>query len=89
MEKLPIRQHIDVVLDQLSPTQLSVVADFVDFLKTQTEQDFKAGRILLSEESSLQGSTAKDLLEFAGTWEGDDLRECLQIVSESRALLKF
>ncbi|NER94398.1 MAG: hypothetical protein F6J86_11240 [Symploca sp. SIO1B1] len=34
--------------------------------------------------SSTQGSTLADLLEFAGTWEGDDLKECLELVYQSR-----
>jgi len=39
--------------------------------------------------SSTQGSTLADLLEFAGTWEGDDLRECLELVHQSRLPLEL
>lgn len=88
MNMLPTRQHIDTVLDQLSPKQLSLVADFVDFLKNRTDQSDEIGKTIPSEEP-LRGSTAKDLLDFAGTWEGNDLRECLQLVNESRASLEF
>gem|GEM_PF-5723409 len=33
----------------------------------------------------LRGSTLGDLLQFAGTWEGDDIRECLQLVRQDRS----
>jgi hypothetical protein len=89
MNTLPTRQHIDTVLDQFSPAQLSVVAGFVDFLKHRTDRSGEIGKTIPIAKSCLHGSTAKDLLELAGTWEGDDLRECLQLVSESRASLEF
>jgi len=34
-------------------------------------------------------STARSLLKFAGTWEGDDLEECLREVYENRTKAKF
>jgi hypothetical protein len=34
-------------------------------------------------------STLGELLEFAGAWEGDDLRECLKLVREQRAPLEL
>lgn len=40
-------------------------------------------------EPILRGSTAEDLLQFAGTWEGDDLEECLQLVYKTRSKAKF
>ncbi len=39
--------------------------------------------------NNLHGSTAEDLLEFAGTWSGDDIRECLQLVHDTRMPLEF
>lgn len=33
----------------------------------------------------LRQSTVGDLLKFAGTWEGDDLEECLEVVYASRS----
>jgi hypothetical protein len=35
--------------------------------------------------SHLRQSTVGDLLKFAGTWEGDDLEECLEAVYASRS----
>lgn len=37
-----------------------------------------------SEELPENHSTASSLLKYAGTWEGDDLLECLQMVYETR-----
>ena len=36
-----------------------------------------------------RGKTAKDLLKFAGTWQGDDLESCLYFVCETRSKTKF
>ncbi|WP_442942638.1 hypothetical protein [Nostoc sp.] len=37
----------------------------------------------------LRGSKAEDLLKFAGTWQGDDFEECLQLVYETRSPSEF
>jgi hypothetical protein len=34
-------------------------------------------------------STAGSLLKYAGTWEGDDLEECLRLVYENRLKARF
>ena len=34
-------------------------------------------------------STAASLLKYAGTWEGDDLEECLRMVYATRSKAKF
>jgi hypothetical protein len=34
-------------------------------------------------------SMVGDLLQFAGTWEGDDFEECLEAVYASRSLIEF
>jgi hypothetical protein len=34
-------------------------------------------------------STAKSILQYAGTWEGDDLEECLELVYATRSKAKF
>ncbi|MBC1223285.1 hypothetical protein GNF10_20580 [Nostoc sp. UCD121] len=37
----------------------------------------------------IRGSKAEDLLKFAGTWQGDDFEECLQLVYETRFSAEF
>lgn len=34
-------------------------------------------------------STAQSLLKFAGTWKGEDVEECLQMVYDTRSPLEF
>lgn len=34
-------------------------------------------------------STAQSLLKYAGTWEGEDFEECLQLVYDTRSPLEF
>ena len=34
-------------------------------------------------------STARSLLKYAGTWEGDDLEECLELVYATRSKARF
>jgi hypothetical protein len=34
-------------------------------------------------------STAASLLKYAGTWEGDDLEECLRLAYSTRSKAKF
>ncbi|MEH1997340.1 MAG: hypothetical protein V7L00_00930 [Nostoc sp.] len=36
-----------------------------------------------------RGSTGQDLLKFAGTWDGDDLEECLAFLDATRSKAKF
>lgn len=102
MTTLEIRQQIIQSLEDISPEYLALVADFVEFLKYKQHQATisnqsnsspvtldKPETIISNSSPPLRGSTAKDLLEFAGTWEGDDIRECLQLVHDSRAPVEF
>lgn len=102
MNTVELRHQINQWLDQLSPEHLALVASFVDFLNQKQLQGVSILQNNLSEvvqseiresmpmaTSSTQGSTLADLLEFAGAWEGDDLRECLELVHQSRAPLEL
>jgi hypothetical protein len=98
MNVIELRHQITEWLDQLSSEHLELVASFVDFLHQKQLQGVgisqhnhsKAIQTEMSEaiavdDSGVQGSMLADLLEFAGAWEGDDLRECLKLVREQRA----
>ena len=37
----------------------------------------------------LSRSTAESLLKYAGTWEGEDFEECLQLVYDTRGQIEF
>jgi hypothetical protein len=96
-----LRHQIDRWLDRLSPEYLVLVASFIEFLSQKQLQEFIISQNNLAEvipaeireplpiSTRSPHSTVADLLEFAGTWEGDDLRECLALVHESRTPLEL
>ncbi len=65
-------------LDELPTDLLTQTLDFVTFLKTKQSQNVQE----LSSET--RPSTAASLLKHAGTWTGDDIRECLEDVRALR-----
>lgn len=98
MNTIGLRHQINQWLDQLSPEHLALVANFVDFLNQKQIQGFIISQNNLTEVVQTKkresipntlGSTLGDMLEFAGAWEGDDLRECLEFVRENRAPLEL
>ncbi|NJL64518.1 MAG: hypothetical protein HC903_25205 [Methylacidiphilales bacterium] len=83
---------------------LAETLDFLRFLKTKpisegvsinhsTEKDDTSSRKTKLEVGEaipiIRGSKAEDLLKFAGTWQGDDFEECLQLVYENRSRSEF
>ena len=87
---MTIKEQITQELEKLPEPLLQEILYFVQFLQAkhqlfandQPEQSLVA-------EHTLTGSTAQDLLEFVGSWEGEDIRECLQLVHSSRMPLEF
>ncbi|MBU7584075.1 MAG: hypothetical protein KAF91_14380 [Nostoc sp. TH1S01] len=86
MTYLEIRQKIEQQLAQLPPDQLSLVSDFLASLQTRNNISQRQLRRL---PPIKRGSKAVDLLQCAGTWEGDDLEECLHFVHETRSKAQF
>ncbi|MHC5736646.1 DUF2281 domain-containing protein [Nostoc sp.] len=87
------KEQINQELEKLPEPLLQEILDFVQFLqvKHQTNSissDTQPEQKLVTEHT-LTGSTAEDLLEFVGSWEGSDIRECLQLVHDSRIPLEF
>lgn len=83
---------------------LAETLDFLRFLKTKpgfeevsfnlsTSKDNTNGNETIPEVQEAapiqRGSKAEDLLNFAGTWQGDDFEECLQLVYETRSPAEF
>jgi hypothetical protein len=83
---------------------LAETLDFLRFLKTKsvsegvslnlsTQKDDTSLRKSKPEAQEatpiLRGSKAEDLLKFAGTWQGDDFEECLQLVYDTRSQAEF
>lgn len=74
-------------IDSLPPELLTEALDFIRFIKASHLQRQLKAETTLSKDT-LKGSTAEDLLEFAGSWSGDDIRECLQLVHNTRMPLQ-
>ncbi|MBE9001950.1 DUF2281 domain-containing protein [Nostoc sp. LEGE 12447] len=90
---MTIKEQINQELEKLPEPLLQEILDFVQFLqaKHQTHNissDSQSAQMLTTEHT-LTGSTAEDLLEFVGSWAGSDIRECLQLVHDSRIPLEF
>lgn len=94
MTPADIRQQLHRQIDQIPSDLLIVAAEFLAFLKSRSADDtspiasFSVAEAA-SGEPVLTGSTGADLLQFAGTWQGDDLEDCLEVVYETRSPAEF
>ena len=83
---LELRQRIEQQLAELPPDQLSLVSGFLSSLHNRNSISHRTLRRL---PPIKQGSKAVNLLKSAGTWQGNDLEECLQFVNETRSKTHF
>lgn len=84
MKARELRTQIENNLSEISADNLQVIAKFVEFIKEKQE----------STQVSLEAMTDKpasgrSILSHAETWVGDDLEDCLQLMSETRGKLKI
>lgn len=86
MNAVELRQKIESQLDRLSPERLALVSDFLDSIQATEPIEASSLRKL---PPIKRGKTAKDLLQFAHTWQGDDLEDCLNFVQETRSETQF
>jgi sulfur carrier protein ThiS len=88
---MTIKEQINQELEKLPEPLLQELLDFVQFLQIKHQSVNISVNNQLSQsliaEHTFTNSTAEDLLEFVGSWEGSDITECLQIVHESRISL--
>jgi hypothetical protein len=74
-------------IDQVPSGQEEQIQQQDEFLQTHSPN--QTAPTPSSGEPILGGSKASDLLKFAGTWQGDDFEECLQLVYETRSQAEF
>ncbi|CAD5920844.1 hypothetical protein PCC9214_00648 [Planktothrix tepida] len=86
MNTVQLRQKIESQLNQLSPERLTLVSEFLDSIQLAETIESSSLRKL---SPIKRGKTAKDLLKFAQTWQGDDLEDCLNFVQETRSETQF
>ena len=77
---MTIKQILIQEIESVSEPILAEILDYLRFLKAKTNQNGTASLTPVN-------STGKSLLEHLktiGSWDGDDLKECLQEVISSR-----
>jgi hypothetical protein len=91
---MTVKEQLIQEIESIPEELLAEVLDFASFIKakrekqqTTLEQKTKLPSRRLS--PVLKGSKAEDLLKFAGTWQGNDLEECLRMVYETRSQAQF
>lgn len=84
MNPVELRQKIEKNLSEMSSDSLKVIAEFVEFIKNKQEKTKPA-----SETITYKPASGRSILRHAGTWVGDDLEDCLQLVYETRGKVKI
>ena len=85
MNTFELRQQIERSLSEISPDNLKVIAEFVEFIKQRQEaiQPNSSGTI------AYKPASGRSILRHAGAWVGDDLEDCLRLVYETRGKVKI
>ncbi|MEH1781067.1 MAG: hypothetical protein V7K67_19670 [Nostoc sp.] len=92
-------------IESSSDVLLAQTLDFLRFLKTKPTTEEKSVDLSTEKNAHtsnhqtkaeiqeatpiVRGSKAEDLLKFAGTWQGDDFEECLELVYQTRSQAEF
>ena len=76
------KEQLLIAIESTPEPILAQILDYLEYLKTKpTRFAIQSRTISIPDgEPILRGSKAKDLLKFAGTWQGEDFEECLQQV---------
>ncbi len=86
MNQSQLRQKIETQLDQLSLERLTLVSQFLDAIQAEKSLDSPKLRKI---QPIRRGKKARDLVRHIGTWQGDDLEDCLEFVRATRSKTKF
>lgn len=86
MNAVELRQKISSQIDCLTPERLALVSEFLDSMQSLPLINSSTLRIMAPIK---RGKTGKDILKLVGTWRGNDLEECLQVVREDRSQAQF
>ena len=82
-----IKQNLIAAIENTPEPILQQTLDYLEYLKTKINASaIKSSSVPVQDgEPILRGSKAKDLLQFAGTWQGKDFEKCLQLVYDTRS----
>ncbi len=86
-----IKEQLLIAIESTPEPILEQILDYLEYLKTRaTNPTTRTSKVPIQDgEPIWRGSKAKDLLKFAGTWQGDDFEECLQLVYGTRSQAEF
>ena len=86
-----IREQLLAAIESAPDPILEQTLDYLEYLKTRKNNSFTkpASSPVQDGETILRGAKAKDLLKFAGSWQGEDFEECLQMVYATRSQAEF
>lgn len=77
MNVIDLQDKINKDLAQISPENLQIIAEFIEFIKSKQELN-------LGESINYRPASGKSILRHGGAWKGDDLEDCLQLIYDNR-----
>ena len=81
-----LREKVENQISQLPLERLFLVSSFIDSIETK---DYTGAKQLRRIPPLKRNKKASDLLRHVGTWQGDDLAECLDFVQDTRSSTHF
>jgi hypothetical protein len=81
-----LREKVEHQISQLPLERLFLVSSFIDSIDAKGDTGAKQLRHI---PPLKRNKKASDLLRHAGTWQGDDLAECLAFVQNTRSSTHF
>jgi hypothetical protein len=79
----------EILLQELETADEAVIAETIEWIRSRKAQQQPHPSQASSGQPILRGAKLGDLLEFAGTWVGDDLEACLETVYATRSQATF
>ncbi|MGK7896841.1 MAG: hypothetical protein AB4372_25315 [Xenococcus sp. (in: cyanobacteria)] len=86
-----IKEQLLLAIESTPEPILAQILDYLEYLKTRAIKPVTTSDTVPTKDGEpiLHGSQAKDLLKFAGTWQGEDFEKCLQLVYDTRSPAEF
>ena len=81
-----LREKVEQQIAQLPLERLFLVSSFIDSIESKEDASNKQFRHI---PPLKRNKKASDLLRYAGTWQGDDLTECLDFAKKPRSNGQF
>ncbi|ELS05113.1 hypothetical protein Xen7305DRAFT_00048530 [Xenococcus sp. PCC 7305] len=86
-----IKEQLLLAIESTPEPILEQILNYLEYLQTRAIKPVTTSGTVTTKEGKpiLHGSKGKDLLKFAGTWQGEDFEECLQLVYDTRSPTEF